>query len=92
MLSSQEIILRMAASLAVGLIIGFERSRRQKPAGLRTYTLVCIGSALFMIISAYGVQMVPKLSVLPADSLRMDPGRMAAQIITGIGFLGAGVI
>ncbi|MGD0153425.1 MAG: MgtC/SapB family protein [Thermacetogeniaceae bacterium] len=92
MLSYQEIIVRMVASLVVGLIIGYERSRRQKPAGLRTYALVCIGSTLFMIISAYGMQAVPNLSVLKADSLRMDPGRVAAQIVTGIGFLGAGMI
>lgn len=92
MLSYQDIIVRMVASLVVGLIIGYERSRHQKPAGLRTYTLVCIGSALFMIISAYGLQTVPNLSTLKIDSLRMDPGRVAAQIITGIGFLGAGVI
>ncbi len=92
MLPYREIIFRMVASLVVGLIIGYERSRHQKPAGLRTYALVCIGSALFMIISAYGLQAVPNLSFLSADSFRMDPGRVAAQIVTGIGFLGAGVI
>ncbi|KUK36850.1 MAG: Transporter MgtC/SapB family [Thermacetogenium phaeum] len=88
MLSNQEILIRMLVSLLVGLIIGYERSWNQKPAGVRTYSLVCIGSTLFMIISAYG---------LPGTSshvigFRLDPGRIAAQIVTGIGFLGAGVI
>jgi putative Mg2+ transporter-C (MgtC) family protein len=91
MIPLQEIVLRMAASLVVGLIIGYERSRNLKPAGLRTYTLVCIGSALFMIISVYGIQTVPNLSD-SSGGFRMDPGRVAAQIVTGIGFLGAGVI
>lgn len=91
MIPPMEIVLRMAASLVVGLIIGYERSRNLKPAGLRTYTLVCIGSALFMIISVYGIQAVPDLSG-SSDGFRLDPGRVAAQIVTGIGFLGAGVI
>lgn len=88
MLTHQEILLRMAVSLAVGLIIGFERSYRQKPVGIRTYSLVCIGSTLFMIVSAYGLQTAP----LDAVTRIMDPGRVAAQIVTGIGFLGAGII
>lgn len=87
MLSYQEIIIRMLISLLVGLIIGYERTKQQKPAGIRTYSLVCIGATLFMIISAYGLQNLPYIS-----GFRMDPGRIAAQIITGIGFLGAGVI
>ena len=88
MLTHQEVLIRMAVSLAVGLIIGLERTMHQKPAGIRTYSLVCIGSTLFMIISSYGIQVVPLGSQLHAA----DPGRVAAQIVTGIGFLGAGVI
>jgi putative Mg2+ transporter-C (MgtC) family protein len=88
MLTHQEILFRMAVSLAVGLIIGFERSFHQRPVGVRTYSLVCIGSTLFMIVSAYGLQTVP----LDAITRIMDPGRVAAQIVTGIGFLGAGII
>lgn len=88
MLSPTEVITRMVASLFIGLIIGYERSRHQKPAGIRTYSLVCIGSALFMIISAYGL--APHGGGLAG--FRMDPGRIASQIVTGIGFLGAGVI
>ncbi|MGB9793226.1 MAG: MgtC/SapB family protein, partial [Thermacetogeniaceae bacterium] len=87
MLKPTEIILRMAVSLLVGLIIGYERSKNQKPAGIRTYSLVCIGSTLFMIVSAYGLS-----NTVPIQGFRMDPGRIAAQIVTGIGFLGAGVI
>lgn len=87
MLSYQEIAIRMVTSLIVGLVIGYERSRHHKPAGIRTYSLVCIGSALFMVISAYGFQGMEHL-----NTIRMDPGRIAAQIVTGIGFLGAGVI
>lgn len=87
MLSYTEIITRMVVSLLVGLIIGYERSWHQKPAGIRTYSLVCIGSTLFMVVSTYGLQNVPYIT-----GFRMDPGRIAAQIVTGIGFLGAGVI
>lgn len=87
MLKPTEVILRMTISLLVGLIIGYERSKNQKPAGIRTYSLVCIGSTLFMIVSAYGLA-----DSTPIQSSRMDPGRIAAQIVTGIGFLGAGVI
>lgn len=86
-LSYKEIILRMLISLLIGLIIGYERSKQQKPAGVRTYSLVCIGSALFMIVSAYGVQSIPYIT-----GFQIDPSRIAAQIVTGIGFLGAGVI
>jgi putative Mg2+ transporter-C (MgtC) family protein len=88
LLSNRDIVIRMAISLFVGIIIGYERSRNQKPAGIRTYSLVCIGSTLFMIISAYGL---PSLAH-EFTGYRLDPGRIAAQIITGIGFLGAGVI
>jgi putative Mg2+ transporter-C (MgtC) family protein len=88
LLTNQEVLFRMVVSLAIGLIIGFERTIHQKPAGIRTYSLVCIGSTMFMIVSAYGIQVVPLGNLLHAG----DPGRVAAQIITGIGFLGAGVI
>jgi len=82
---------RQAAELALALVlsaaIGLEREIRQKNAGLRTHTLVGIGAALFMLISKYGFTDVlePRLVVL-------DPSRVAAQIVTGVGFLGAGLI
>src|SRR5580693_730775 len=82
---------RQVAELGLALVlsaaIGLEREIRQKNAGLRTHTLVGVGAALFMLISKYGFTDVlePRLIVL-------DPSRMAAQIVTGVGFLGAGLI
>jgi putative Mg2+ transporter-C (MgtC) family protein len=82
---------RQAGELGLALIlsaaIGLEREIRQKHAGLRTHTLVGVGAALFMLISKYGFTDVlePRLVVL-------DPSRIAAQVVTGVGFLGAGLI
>jgi putative Mg2+ transporter-C (MgtC) family protein len=82
---------RQAAELGLALLlsaaVGLEREIRQKNAGLRTHTLVGVGAALFMLISKYGFTDVlqPRLVVL-------DPSRVAAQIVTGVGFLGAGLI
>jgi putative Mg2+ transporter-C (MgtC) family protein len=82
---------RQAAELGLALVlsaaVGLEREIRQKNAGLRTHTLVGVGAALFMLISKYGFTDVlePRLVVL-------DPSRVAAQIVTGVGFLGAGLI
>ncbi|HHV35858.1 MAG TPA: MgtC/SapB family protein [Syntrophomonadaceae bacterium] len=90
MISQKQIVLRMLVSLLVGLIIGYERSYNMKPAGIRTYSLVCIGATLFMMVSVYGL---PSLSsAYKFYGFRLDPGRVAAQIVTGIGFVGAGVI
>jgi putative Mg2+ transporter-C (MgtC) family protein len=71
----------MAAGLVLGAVIGFERELHRQPAGFRTHSLVAVGAALFTIISAYGF----------AGSA-VDPTRIAAQIVTGIGFIGAGTI
>jgi putative Mg2+ transporter-C (MgtC) family protein len=75
--------------LALGLsaVIGLEREIRQKSAGMRTHTLVGVGAALFMLISKYGFN-----DVLERGAVVLDPSRVAAQIVTGIGFLGAGLI
>lgn len=88
MLSQSEMLIRMLIALLIGLIIGYERSRHHKPAGIRTYSLVCIGATLFMMVSVYGL---PHLNN-QFSGYRVDPFRVAAQIVTGIGFLGAGVI
>jgi len=72
-------ILRLLLAAALGAIIGYQRERAGKPAGLRTHTLICIGAALFTIASLYGFG-------------GADPARIAAGIVTGIGFLGAGAI
>src|ERR1700691_4145790 len=82
---------RQAAELGLALLlsalIGLEREMRQKSAGLRTHTLVGVGAALFMLISKYGFN-----DVLEPGRVIVDPSRVAAQIVTGVGFLGAGLI
>ena len=77
----------LGLALLLSAIIGLEREMRQKSAGLRTYTLVGVGSALFMLISKYGFS-----DVLQPGRGVLDPSRVAAQIVSGIGFLGAGLI
>ena len=80
---------RLAVAAGLGGAIGFERELREREAGLRTHILVCVGSALFTIVSAYGFR-----DFLESGDqvIRADPTRIAAQIVTGIGFLGAGAI
>lgn len=75
--------LRLLAAAAVGGIVGLEREFKGKPAGLRTNILMCIGSCLFMIIS---------IEVARAGGVNADAGRIAAQVVTGVGFLCAGTI
>jgi putative Mg2+ transporter-C (MgtC) family protein len=77
----------LGLALALSAAIGLEREMQQKNAGLRTYTLVGVGAALFMLISKYGFT-----DVLEPRLVVVDPSRVAAQIVTGVGFLGAGVI
>jgi putative Mg2+ transporter-C (MgtC) family protein len=84
-----DVLARLALAGALGASIGFERELREREAGLRTHLLVCLGSALFTIISAYGFHEF----LTSGDAVvRSDPTRIAAQIVTGIGFLGAGAI
>jgi putative Mg2+ transporter-C (MgtC) family protein len=88
-LSWEEVLLRMVLAAAFGGAIGIERELREREAGLRTHMLVSVGSALFTIASAYGFRDF----LVHGDSvIRADPTRIAAQIVTGIGFLGAGAI
>jgi|SRR6201996_6611453 len=77
----------LGLALLLSAVIGLERELRQKDAGLRTHTLVGVGSALFMLISKYGFT-----DVLEKQMVVLDPSRVAAQIVSGIGFLGAGLI
>jgi putative Mg2+ transporter-C (MgtC) family protein len=77
----------LGLALLLSAVIGLEREMRQKNAGLRTYTLVGVGAALFMLISKYGFT-----DVLQPGRVVLDPSRVAAQIVTGIGFLGSGII
>jgi putative Mg2+ transporter-C (MgtC) family protein len=84
-----ETLLRLALAAALGGAVGFERELREREAGLRTHLLVALGSALFTIVSAYGFHAFLSSG---ASVVRADPTRIAAQIVTGIGFLGAGAI
>jgi putative Mg2+ transporter-C (MgtC) family protein len=87
MLGNIELVSRLVMAAALGSVIGFERERLAWAAGLRTHMLVCVGSALFMIVSAFGFA-----DALLADHVVLDPSRVAAQVVSGIGFLGAGSI
>ena len=82
-----ELLGRLALALALSAAIGLERELRQKSAGLRTYTLVGLGAALFSLAGAYGFADVPTTPGVPRD-----PSRVAAQVVTGIGFIGGGLI
>ena len=79
----------LLASLGAGSLIGLERSFHGRPAGFRTHTLVCVTSSLLMLVPLYQWQWLPGV---PLEAVKMDPTRMAQGIMTGIGFLGAGVI
>ena len=79
--------LRLFVAGMMGVAIGLEREYRSKEAGYRTHFLVALGSALMMIVSQYGFD-----EVLATDLVRLDPSRVAAQVVSGIGFIGAGTI
>ena len=79
--------LRIFVAGAMGILIGLEREYRAKEAGYRTHFLVALGSSLMMIVSQYGFD-----HVLQADLVRLDPSRIAAQVVSGIGFIGVGTI
>src|SRR5438045_6260094 len=83
-----DLALRLLGAAALGAAIGAERERHGHPAGMRTHLLVALGSALFTVLSAYGFG-APTGS---APGATVDPTRIAAQVVTGIGFLGAGAI
>ncbi len=83
-------IARMLIAVICGLAIGFERKSRSKEAGIRTHAIVCLASCLFMILSKYLT--VPLFSDITGGTFNSDATRIAAQVVTGIGFLGAGII
>jgi len=85
-----EILARLLAALGAGALIGYERSYHGRPAGFRTHALVCTASALLMLITVYESHWVNVATA--AGRVQLDPTRMAQGIMTGIGFLGAGVI
>lgn len=82
-----EFLWRLLAATAMGAAIGLEREYHAKEAGIRTHLLVAVGSCLFMILSAYGFD-----AFLAKDHVSFDPSRIASQVVTGIGFIGAGTI
>jgi uncharacterized membrane protein YhiD involved in acid resistance len=88
-LSGWEALARLAIAGGLGAAVGFERELRDREAGIRTHLLVSLGSALFTIVSAYGFH---EFLTSGGNIVRADPTRIAAQIVTGIGFLGAGAI
>lgn len=88
MITNTEIIIRLLLGATIGGIIGFERSTHGRAAGFRTHLLVCVAGVLIMTVSEY----YHYLSLWDPSYIRIDPARLAAGAITGVGFLGAGVI
>lgn len=86
-LSHGELILRMVIAVVLGGLVGLEREWHNHAAGFRTHILVCLGSAMIMLLSIYGFS-----EFVNEPNVRIDPARLAAQVISGIGFLGAGAI
>ncbi len=82
-----EVLIRLSLASLLGALIGLERERKDWAAGLRTHMMVCVGSCLIMIVSAYGFS-----DILGKEGIGLDPSRIAAQVVSGIGFIGAGTI
>ncbi|QRR03986.1 MgtC/SapB family protein [Dyadobacter sandarakinus] len=87
MLHWSEIAIRLGLAAVLGAVIGLERERKDWTAGMRTHMMVCVGSALSMIVSAHGFG-----DVLSHPGVELDPSRVASQVVSGIGFIGAGTI
>jgi putative Mg2+ transporter-C (MgtC) family protein len=87
MISPLELVLRMVVAAVLGGLVGLERERLEWAAGMRTHALVSLGSALFMVISIFGFS-----DILNERHVILDPSRVAAQVASGIGFIGAGTI
>ncbi len=87
MISWSEISIRLCLAAFLGALIGIERERKHWTAGLRTHMMVCVGACLVIIVSAYGFH-----DILGQKNVTLDPSRIAAQVVSGIGFIGAGTI
>lgn len=87
MIATGTMLIRLGTAAVLGSIIGWERERRAWTAGLRTHMMVCLGSALIMLVSMFGFR-----DVVGTSGIMLDPSRVAAQVVSGIGFLGAGTI
>ncbi len=84
-ITTETIFFRLTFSFIIGFIVGVEREKHKQPAGLRTHILICMGSTLIMLLSIFVPQTFPEFQ-------NGDPSRIAAQVVSGIGFLGAGAI
>jgi putative Mg2+ transporter-C (MgtC) family protein len=87
LISLETALVRLGLSLVLGALVGLEREQGERAAGIRTHTLVALGSCLIMIVSAFGFA-----DILGTPAVVLDPSRIAAQVVSGIGFLGAGTI
>jgi len=87
MLSWSKIVIRLSLACLFGALIGLERERKDWAAGLRTHMMVCVGACLTMMVFSFGFS-----DTLGMDHFSLDPSRVAAQVISGIGFIGAGAI
>jgi putative Mg2+ transporter-C (MgtC) family protein len=87
MISAEELVLRLVVAAVLGGLVGLERERLEWAAGMRTHALVSLGSALFMVVSILGFS-----DILDERHVILDPSRVAAQVASGIGFIGAGTI
>lgn len=91
-LDNNEVVLRILLSAVVGLLFGADRERAHKPAGVRTYILVCLSSCVISLASAYGYVGVAAAYPATVVQVHTDPARLMVGVLTGIGFLGAGII
>ena len=90
-----EVAIRLALAVVVGGLIGYERESRNRPAGFRTHILVCLGAAITSMIQLYSIQDATNMILQHPElqgAMKADIGRLGAQVITGVGFLGAGTI
>jgi putative Mg2+ transporter-C (MgtC) family protein len=87
LISNQDMLVRLSLAIVFGSVVGIERGRAERAAGFRTHALVSLGSCLFMVVSQFGFT-----DVLGTPNVGLDPSRIAAQVVSGIGFLGAGTI
>jgi len=87
--NNPEILIKLSLSLVLGLVIGIEREITNKNAGLRTHILICLGSTVFTILSIHGFTME---ALNLSGKIQNDPARIAAQILTGVGFIGGGAV
>src|ERR1041384_8355987 len=87
MIPPSTVVLRLLVAAVLGCLVGLERERLDRAAGLRTHALVAVGSALCMLVAAFGFSEIMRM-----PQVGLDPSRVAAQVVSGIGFLGAGTI